>query len=321
MLNKKTISLFSIFSLINLFCIASFSQTPRKLKTIVVDAGHGGHDNGATGQYENSLRSKEKDVTLAISKKVVAELKKQLPELNIVPTRTTDIYQPVNDKARIANEYKGDLFLCIHADSGPLKTGKRQIGTRTVTRYKVTYSGKGKRRKKKSTPYQVTEPVYEYFKLPLKASGTSVYIFAAHKTSAKLKAIMDEVGEFEIETNEGDSTYKPIDFSSPGNKTIAQIYATRYQMKSDLLATMVNDEVEKTGRIALGVNQRQVGIAVLQATSMPAILIETGFINNPEDERYINSDSGQQEMAEAITQAVIRYKEQLENPTKTGNNK
>lgn len=321
MLNKKIISLFSIFSLINLFCVVSFSQTTKKLKTIVVDAGHGGHDNGATGQYENSLRSKEKDVTLAISKKVVAELKKQLPELNIVPTRTTDVYQPVNDKARIANEYKGDLFLCIHADSGPLKTGKRQIGTRTVTRYKVTYTGKGKRRKKKSTPYQVTEPVYEYFKLPLKASGTSVYIFAAHKTSAKLKAIMDEVGEFEIETNEGDSTYVPIDFSSPGNKTIAQIYATRYQMKSDLLATMVNDEVGKTGRIALGVNQRQVGIAVLQATSMPAILIETGFINNPEDERYINSESGQQEMAEAITQAVIRYKEQLENPTKTVNNK
>ena len=321
MLNKKTLSLFSIFSLINLFCIASFSQTPKKLKTIVVDAGHGGHDNGATGQYENSLRSKEKDVTLAISKKVVAELKKQLPELNIVPTRTTDIYQPVNDKARIANEYKGDLFLCIHADSGPLKTGRRQIGTRTVTRYKVTYTGKGKKRKKKSTPYQVTEPVYEYFKLPLKASGTSVYIFAAHKTSAKLKAIMDEVGDFEIETNEGDSTYTPIDFSSPGNKTIAQIYATRYQMKSDLLASMVNDEVEKTGRIALGVNQRQVGIAVLQATSMPAILIETGFINNPEDERYINSESGQQEMAEAITQAVIRYKEQLENPTKTVINK
>ena len=321
MLNKKTLSLFSIFSLINLFCVASFSQTPKKLKTIVVDAGHGGHDNGATGQYENSLRSKEKDVTLAISKKVVAELKKQLPELNIVPTRTTDIYQPVNDKARIANEYKGDLFLCIHADSGPLKTGRRQIGARTVTRYKVTYTGKGKKRKKKSTPYQVTEPVYEYFKLPLKASGTSVYIFAAHKTSAKLKAIMDEVGEFEIETNEGDSTYVPIDFSSPGNKTIAQIYATRYQMKSDLLATMVNDEVEKTGRIALGVNQRQVGIAVLQATSMPAILIETGFINNPEDERYINSESGQQEMAEAITQAVIRYKEQLENPTKTVINK
>jgi N-acetylmuramoyl-L-alanine amidase len=316
MLKKKNLLLFCLFCAGALLCFPSFCQTPKKIKTIIVDAGHGGHDGGASGQYENSLRSKEKDVTLAISKKVVAEMKKQLPELNIVPTRTTDIYQNPNEKARIANEYKGDLFVCIHADSGPLKTGRRQVGTRTVTKYKITYTGKGRKRKKKSTPYQVEEPVYEYFKLPLKANGTSVYIFAAHKTSAKLKAIMDEVGEFEIETNEGDSSYTPIDFSLPGNKIIADIYAKRYQEKSDMLATMVNDEIGKTGRAALGVNQRQVGIAVLQATKMPAILIETGFINNPEDERYLNDPKGQQELAEAITLAVKRYRDQLENPSK-----
>lgn len=294
----------------------ALAQTPKKLKTIIVDAGHGGHDGGASGQYENSLRSKEKDVTLAISKKLVAELKRQLPELNIVPTRTTDIYQNPNEKARIANEHKGDLFLCIHADSGPLKTGRRQIGTRQVTKYKVTYTGKGKKRKKKSTPYQVTEPVYEYYKMPLTINGTSVYIFAAHKTSAKLSAIMKEVGEFEIETGEADSSYNPVDFTTPEGRTIAQIYAKRYQEKSDRLASLVNEEVEKTGRNALGVNQRQVGIAVLQATNMPAILVETGYINNPEDERYLNSDKGQQELAEVITKAVIRYKQQLENPPK-----
>jgi len=321
MLERKAFLPLGIFCIISLFYVNSTAQTPKKIKTIIVDAGHGGHDAGATGQYENSLRSKEKDITLAISKKVVAELKRQLPELNIVATRTTDVYQNPNEKARIANEFKGDLFLCIHADSGPLKTGKRQIGTRTVTKYKVSYTGKGKKRKKKSTPYKVEEPVFEYFKQPMKATGTSVYIFAAHKTSAKLKAIMDEVGEFEIETNEADTSYGAVDFSSPGNKTIAQIYAKRYQEKSDLLASLVNDEVDKTGRVALGVNQRQVGIAVLQATNMPAILIETGFINNPEDERYINSASGQQEMAEAITKAVKRYRDQLENSGKAATSK
>lgn len=66
----------------------------------------------------------------------------------------------------------------------------------------------------------------------------------------------------------------------------------------------------------MGVSQRQKGIWVLQATNMPAILIETGFINNPEDEKYLNSEEGQQELAEAITKAVIRYKEQVENPGK-----
>ena len=317
MLKKKGLLIGFISCFFTLTTNHTFSQAPKKLKTIIVDAGHGGHDGGATGQYENSLRSKEKDVTLAISKKLVAELKKQLPELNIVPTRTTDVYQNPNEKARIANENKGDLFLCIHADSGPLKTGRRQVGTRTVTKYKVTYTGKGKNRKKKSTPYQVTEPVYEHYKIPLTINGTSVYIFAAHKTSAKLSAIMKEVGEFEIETGEEDSSYAPVDFSTPAGRTIAQIYAKRYQEKSDRLATFVNEEVEKTGRNALGVNQRQVGIAVLQATNMPAILVETGFINNPEDERYLNSEKGQQELAEVITKAVKRYKEQLENPGKT----
>lgn len=316
MLKKKGLFILAVCCFLVSVTNFSFSQAPKKLKTIIVDAGHGGHDGGASGQYENSLRSKEKDVTLAISKKLVAELKKQLPELSIFPTRTSDIYQNPNEKARIANELKGDLFLCIHADSGPLKTGRRQVGTRTVTRYKVTYTGKGKKRRKKSTPYKVTEPVYEYYKIPLTISGTSVYIFAAHKTSAKLAAIMKEVGEFEIETHDADSTYNPIDFSTREGKIMADIYAKRYQEKSDRLATLVNDEVDKTGRTALGVNQRQVGIAVLQATNMPAILVETGYINNPQDERYLNSEQGQQELAEAITQAVKRYKQQLEAANK-----
>ena len=306
--------------MVSLFHVGNkaFAQAPKKLRTIVVDAGHGGTDAGAIGQYENSLRSKEKDVTLEISKKLVVELKKQLPGLNIVPTRTTDIYQDPREKARIANENKGDLFVCIHADSGPLKTGRRQIGTRTVTRYRVSYTGKGKKKKKKSTPYQVVEPVYEYFKLPLQRNGTSVWIFAAHKTSDKLKSIMQEEGDFDVETS-SDSTYSGINFETPEGRAMAQIYVQRYQFKSDMIATMVNDEVDKTGRPALGVNQRQKGIWVLQATNMPAILIETGFINNPEDEKYLNSNKGQQELAEAITSAIIRYKTQLESPKPASN--
>lgn len=316
---KNKVVLFPLCLFLSLISIDFVSaQTGKSIKTIIVDAGHGGHDGGAAGQYENSLRSKEKDITLAISKKLVAELKKQLPNVNIVPTRTNDIYQDPREKARIANENKGDLFLCIHADSGPLKTGRRQIGTHMVTRYKVTYTGKGKKKKKKRTAYEVEEPVYEYFKYPLTIKGTTVYLFAAHKTSDKLKAIMKDEGEFEVETD-SDSTYSSFDFNTPEGRALAQVYAKRYQEKSDRIATLVNDEVEKTGRPALGVNQRQKGIWVLQATNMPAILIETGYINNPEDERYLNSESGQQELAELITRAVIRYKAQLDSPQTVNN--
>jgi N-acetylmuramoyl-L-alanine amidase len=317
MLRNKVPFLF-LFAALQLLIIKELSaQTPKLIKTIVVDAGHGGTDIGASGQYENSLRSKEKDVTLAIALKLVDELKKQLPGVNVVPTRTTDIYQNPREKARLAQEFHGDLFLCIHADSGPLKQGKRQVGTRMVTRYKISYIKKKKKKIKVSTPYEVEEPVYEYFKMPLTRSGTSVWIFAAHKTSAVLASIMGGDENFVIEADAIDSVENKFDFNSPQGRIIANIYATRYQFRSDRLATMVNEEVGNTGRAALGVNQRQVGIWVLQATNMPAILIETGFINNPEDEQYINSEKGQQELAETITKAVKRYKVQVESVNNT----
>lgn len=317
MLRNKVPFIF-LFAALHLLIIKELSaQTPKLIKTIIVDAGHGGTDVGATGQYENSLRSKEKDVTLAIALKLVDELKKQIPGVKVVPTRTTDIYQKPTEKAKIANEFHGDLFLCIHADSGPLKTGKRQVGTRMVTRYKISYTGKGRRKKKIKTPYEVEEPVYEHFKMPLTRSGTSVWIFGAHKTDAKTEAVMGGDTNFEIEAGSIDSVENKFDFNSPQGRIIANIYVKRYQERSDRLAALVNEEVENTGRAALGVNQRQVGIWVLQATNMPAILIETGFINNPDDELYINSEKGQQELAEAITKAVQRYKAQVESINNT----
>lgn len=309
--------------LFTFFATILFAQNPHPLRTIVVDAGHGGKDYGSYGGYEGGLHSYEKNITLAISNKLVAELKRQLPDVKIVATRTTDIYQSPPEKAEIANRNNGDLFICIHADAAELRTARRQIGSRQETRYKVKVTGKGKKKKKTSTPYTVTVPVYEYYKLPCQRNGTSVWLFAAHKTSEKLKALMrqdtpeegEPVGGEEEDyslQNKEDSAYNSIDFSKPEYQMLARVYASRYQAKSLKLADLVNEEVDGTGRNALGVNQRQKGIWVLQATKMPAILIETGFICNPTDENYLNSEKGQQEMAESITRAVIRYREQLE---------
>ncbi len=303
-----------------LICTGAFSNKcaaqAKTLRTIVVDAGHGGSDAGAVAVYENSLRSKEKDVTLAISMKLVDELQKQLPDIKVVPTRTTDVFDDPRVKAKKANDAKGDLFLCIHADSGPIKTGRRQTGMKMVSHTKVTYTKKGKKRIKHTSEYQVEEPVYEYFKMPLTAKGTSIYIFNARKTGDKLHAIMKGDDEMIIDADGGDTTLR-VDYTTPEGKQLANIYAKLYQEKSDRIAGYVNDEIKESDRPALGVHQRETGIWVLSATRMPAILVETGYINNPEDERYINSDKGQQEIAEAITRAVIRYKNTLES-TKAG---
>jgi len=317
MLEKKIcVPLLCLFSFLS---VSLSAQNSKSVKTIIVDAGHGGKDYGARGAYEGGLGSNEKDITLEISLKLVEELKKQLPDVKIVPTRTTDIYQSPPEKADIANNNKGDLFVCIHADAVALKTGRRQVGYHQETRYKVKYTGKGKKKKKTSTPYTVTVPTYEYYKIGSQRAGTSVWLFAAHKTSEKIKALMKNEEEIQLESDI-DSTLNSIDFSAPEYRMMAKVHADRYQQKSIKLATFVDDEIAKTDRPALGINQRQKGIWVLQATNMPAILVETGFITNHGDERYLNSEKGQQELAESIATAVKRYKEQLESSKSNGSN-
>ena len=250
-----------VFLFLSLFIFSYFlsAQSPKSIKTIIVDAGHGGKDYGAHGGYEGGLGSYEKNITLAISNKVVEELRKQLPDVKIVPTRTTDIYQSPPEKADIANNNKGDLFVCIHADAVELKTGRRQISTRVETRYKYTYTGKGRKKKKIPHPYSIVVPVYEYYKIGSQRNGTSIWLFAAHKTSDKIKALMKNEEEIQVESS-SDSTYNDIDFSTPEYRMMAKVHADRYQKKSIKLATMVDEEVDKTDRSALGLNQRQKGI-------------------------------------------------------------
>ena len=81
------------------------------LKRIIIDAGHGGGDVGARGRY-----STEKDISLAVALKLEIQLKQALPDVEILMTRKTDVFNSVVEKADIANRLKGDLFICIHVN-------------------------------------------------------------------------------------------------------------------------------------------------------------------------------------------------------------
>lgn len=304
------IPFFAAFVLLT-FSLHVYSQAPKKIKTIIIDPGHGGSDFGAKGEYEGTLGSLEKNITLAISLKLVAELKKQMPGVKIIPTRTTDVFDNVNKKAQFANENHGDLFVCIHADAVNLKTGSRITGYRTETYTTTKYVGKGRRKKKIVTPHQREVAIKEYFKIPTERKGTSTWIFAAHKTNDKIKAM--ENSDLLFNTEQNDSSLN-INYDSPEWKANALLYTQNYLKKSYKLGSLIQEQISTMGRQDLGIHQRQVGIRVLSATQMPAVLIETGFIANYDDERYLNSEKGQQEIAEAITKALIKYKDQFDNP-------
>ena len=86
-------------------------QLGLKVRRVVIDAGHGGHDTGAIGKKG----TREKDVTLAVSRRVAEILSER--GLEVILTRNDDTYVRLEDRSRIANEAKGDLFISIHCNA------------------------------------------------------------------------------------------------------------------------------------------------------------------------------------------------------------
>ncbi|HTM99337.1 MAG TPA: N-acetylmuramoyl-L-alanine amidase, partial [Pedobacter sp.] len=90
------------------------------------------------------------------------------------------------------------------------------------------------------------------------------------------------------------------------------MYKSLYRAKSLSLAKLVQKNyTELNKRVNRGVKEQ--GLLVLQRAAMPSILTEIGFISNPDEEDYINSDEGQDEIVDAIFKAISQYKKEIEN--------
>jgi N-acetylmuramoyl-L-alanine amidase len=101
-------------------------------RRVVVDAGHGGPDDGMTGPIGSNRKIREKDITLAVAKKLATELRER--ELDVVMTRTRDTLIALSDRGRIANQQKADLFISIHVNAANLRW-KRPQEARGVETY------------------------------------------------------------------------------------------------------------------------------------------------------------------------------------------
>ncbi|MCY7421703.1 MAG: N-acetylmuramoyl-L-alanine amidase [Chitinophagaceae bacterium] len=312
---KRFLVFFIYFSLS--FSLFSLAADPTKkaqkeqLKTIVIDAGHGLPNSNAEGKY-----SYESALTLAIGLKIGQRLKEVLPECNILYTRTdenlpnglTDKDKANRYRAQFANENKGDLFISIHVNSMEERYERRVEGHRQETYYVSV----GKGRKKKKVARTRTVPIYKSYKLPCNRQGTETYIWAINKNDQKMQSIGTREEDGDITGEGGDSTINFYD--SPEAKILASLRTKQFFDKSLMIANLVEDEFKKVGRPSFGVKQRNnQGIWVLQATNMPSILIETGFICNEAEEDYLNSEKGQNEMSYAVMRAVLRYKQSLES--------
>jgi N-acetylmuramoyl-L-alanine amidase len=314
-MNKKI----ALAVLCSLVIIAGYSQpSPKKpIATLIIDPGHGGLDPGAKGTF-----AKEAQVSLEVSLKLGDTIAKAYPDMKILYTRTTDVLpgnSPNKDaalkyRANLANTNNGDLFISVHCNSSGQPPGgwyqKKVVNkiphTRTVKKGKKTY---------KQTYYEYE---YENVWVPNKAKGTETYVWAVNKNESKMNHIQkyEEYGE-----DDSTSTLTMPDPNDPSEKARLLVYAQNYFRKSLNLAAYVQEEFTAVGRVDRGVKQRNdKGIWVLQATAMPSILIEIGFITNKEEEEYIASEAGQNEIVANIFAAFKKYKDKLEEKQREKDN-
>lgn len=316
---KKTLLPFFFLSisalLLSLFSSFTLKQDkPQKdqvLKTIIIDAGHGmrlnGGYDGAKGKY-----SHEDEIALAVSKKLVELVKKEFPDAKVIETRPAKYIVGLRERADIANHNKGDLFISIHVNAMPPIQKKEFLGYKTQT----YYLGKGKKKTKKTRKV----PKYRYYEVPnTYTKGTQTYIWGAHKGDDKELAVRENapmLAEDNYKIKYGD-----VDVNSPEFIALSLAKTLQFQRRSSTLANLIEQEFSKAGRVSGGPKQRQTGIWVLQATAMPSVLVETGFITNPEEEQYLNSESGQDEIAKCVTAALKNYKTWLEKKQISGETK
>jgi N-acetylmuramoyl-L-alanine amidase len=271
--------IYCLSPLLPLFALCSFKNNDPikkdttvstfKLRTIVVDAGHGGH-TGAKGSY-----STEEQVTLALAFKLQKSIEKNLPSVKVVMTRTTMDGVGLQKRSDIANNAKGDLFISIHCNSLPDRTEIRHGKKIHVP----DRSGKG-----------VLELVYRY-----------------GRDNEEVAALRENL----FEEGDGKGVNFGFDPNDPAAMIVLNTFKAKYRKNSLRFANLVNSEfVDTDGRHSDGVKEQ--GVLVLCHTAMPSVLIETGFINNPEDEDYLNSQAGQDEIVASITRAIIEYKKEVE---------
>lgn len=231
-----------------------------KIKTIVIDPGHGGRKSGAAGSF-----SLEKNVALKVALKLGKKIKKEIPNIKIIYTRTTDIDVDLYRRAEMANSANADLFISIHCNSMP--------GKDRTTR------------------------------------GTETLVAGTHRLNEQNAAIRENA-DIKLEKNYK-KNYNGYDPNDPETFIIMSLLKNTFRDKSIKLAKLIQERYTiDNNRVNRGVKEQ--GVLILQRCGMPAILTEIGFISNPNEEKYINSTDGQNEIVNAIFKSIKHYKSEIE---------
>ncbi|UCS93563.1 N-acetylmuramoyl-L-alanine amidase [Echinicola marina] len=257
--NVVIISFLTLLSFLSAFSPAGEREREFRLRRVVIDAGHGGKDPGTSGRT-----SREKDVALAIALKVGGYIEENLPDVEVIYTRKSDVFIELKERANIANRNKADLFVSIHCNA---------------------VSGSN-------------------------AYGTETYVMGANHFERNFDVVKRENAVILMEDGYKEN-YEGFEPNSPESYMMFNLMQKAYFANSLSLAQKVERDFKtRLNRHSRGV--KQLPLYVLWTTSMPSVLIETGFLSNSNEERYLNSKNGQVYLASAIYRSIKAYKQEIE---------
>ncbi|TKC02532.1 N-acetylmuramoyl-L-alanine amidase [Pedobacter cryotolerans] len=257
-----------------------------KIKTIVIDAGHGGKDGSTRGAY-----STEKEVALKTALRLGKAIEENMKVVKVIYTRSTDVFIPLYERIAIANNAKADLFISIHCNDMPV------VSSRYISSYVRNKKGK-------------KVPVYKTrYAKSTSTRGVETFVSGSGRLDEQDDVIKRENASMFLEDNYKEN-YQGFDANDPESAIILSLMKNTFRTQSLKLAKLVQDEYVKVGRVNRGVQEKS--LAVLARAGMPAILTEIGFISNAGEEDYMNSEAGQTEITNCLLKAIQAYKNSVE---------
>ncbi|MBQ7272226.1 MAG: N-acetylmuramoyl-L-alanine amidase [Bacteroidales bacterium] len=235
-----------------------------RLKTVVIDPGHGGKDAGCVSRDQKTY---EKNIALDIAKRLAQKISATYPDVNVKMTRSDDHFVELENRAVFANKAGADLFISVHVNAVD--------GSTAANGYSIHCLGQSKKK------------------------GNDLY-------SKNLDLVKRENSVIKLEKNYA-ATYQGFDPDDPSSSIIFSLMQNAHLGQSLEFAADVAQAMEggpiKTNR---GVSQDP--FWVLWRTAMPAVLIEVGFMTNPQDLAVLRSEVGRDQIAQNIYKAFRIYK-------------
>ncbi|MBI3501249.1 MAG: N-acetylmuramoyl-L-alanine amidase [Bacteroidetes bacterium] len=274
------------FLLTNFNKINSGGSFPFGIKTVVIDAGHGGKDPGCIG----ITNVYEKDVALGIALKLGKYIEEKISDVKVIYTRSTDVFVELDERAAIANKYKADLFICIHCN---------------------TACSIDKKTKKTNCNPDVF--------------GTETYVMGLHKTNANLNVAMRENSSILMEKNYS-KRYEGFDPNSETGYILLTMQQNAYLKQSLNFASKVQKQVkEKAGRVDKGVQQagflvlwRTAMPSVLIETEFISSPSAEKFVGGEKGQDYMARAifSAFRQYKDEVEGKLMKYEDEIENTPK-----